>query len=121
MELLVAPVEHITFDFEVTRNAVFVRLIIHLLLPGGFVPAARSPASSLPRDGQERGGRVRVLRSPVLTPGSGFGYFVPHEVYKMWARENGDILKISQDKPSLLGEHKCLDSQRVIITSESEF
>ena len=60
-------------------------------------------------------------KKAVLTPGSGFGYFVPHESYKMWARENGDILKISQDKPSLLGEHKCLDSQRVIITSESEF
>ena len=53
---------HLRLRGKYKYGPVFFRLIIHLLFPGGLVPAARSPASPLPRDGQERGGRVRVLR-----------------------------------------------------------
>ena len=60
MELLVAPVEHITFDIEVSLIEIVTDVVdLHnKMLSGRLVPAVGCPAPPLPRHGQERGRRV---------------------------------------------------------------
>ena len=67
-----APVEHITFDIEVGFIEIMSEKfdVNNKIFPGGLVTAVGSPAPPLPRHGQERGRRVRVLRAVHVSAGS---------------------------------------------------